>query len=287
MNNLHGTQICFYETIFEEGTGMDRDFKEAAVFEHRFWLQVLGDHGRFMFEALAPVEQEEIDTAKYFINTFDRLLQRVDTTDLMHLSMRADEEAKKIRKFKLELIEKMLTGKVKIHLGPTFVNHMVNEVEEYLRVLEYLKRGEVPPVFHELHHHTVWLLDAAGHAGAIQSNLDQVEKRLNATSEKFVKHFEDFYLKAVELTGYLRTNLVSFPALERMNQEVSMEIKVFMRFLDELKELRLSEQALGSFAPLMADHMFREECYYLSKVAEATAMKQPGCDPGKPRLITD
>ncbi|WP_226642059.1 DUF2935 domain-containing protein [Mesobacillus subterraneus] len=266
---------------------MERDYKAAALYEHRFWLQVLGDHGRFLHEALAPVEQEEIETAKYFINTFDRLLQRLETTDLIHLSMRADEEAKKIRQFKLDLIEKMLTGNVKIHFGPTFVNHMVNEVEEYIRVLEYLKRGEVPPVFHELHHHTVWLLDAAGHAGAIQSNLDQVEKRLKAKSEKYMKHFEDFYLKAVEMTGYLRTNLSSFPALQRMNHEVSLEIQLFMKFLDELKELELTEQALGSFAPLMADHMFREECYYLSKVAEAASMNKPDCDPGKPRLKTE
>lgn len=266
---------------------MVNDFKSAALFEHRFWLQVLGDHGRFLHEALAPVEQEEIESAKYFINTFDRLLQRVETTDLIHLSMRADEEAKKIRQFKLDLIEKMLTGKVKIHFGPTFINHMINEVEEYIRVLEFLKKGDVPPVFHELHHHTVWLLDAAGHAGAIQSNLDQVEKRMKAKSEKYMKHFEDFFLKAVEMTGYLRTNLTSFPALQRMNQEVSLEIQLFMKFLDELKELELTEQALGSFAPLMADHMFREECYYLSKVAEAASMNKPGCDPGKPRLKTD
>lgn len=263
---------------------MVQGFMEAARFEHRFWLQVLGDHARFLHEALAPVEKEEIETASYFINTFDRLLGRIETTDLVHLSMRADEEAKKIRQFKLELIAKMLTGKVKIHFGPTFVNHMVNEVEEYIRVLEYLKKGQVPPIFHELHHHTVWLLDAAGHAGAIQSNLDQVEKRLKTRSEKYMKDFEDFYLKAVEMTGYLRTNLTAFPALQKMNADVSMEIQLFMKFLDELKELELTEQALGSFAPLMADHMFREECYYLTKVAEASSMQMPECNPGKPRL---
>jgi hypothetical protein len=214
-------------------------------------------------------------------------LGRVATTDVVHLSMRADEEAKKIRQFKLELIAKMLTGNVKIHLGPTFVNHMVNEVEEYIRVLSYLKKGEIPPVFHELHHHTVWLLDAAGHAGAIQSNLDQVEKRLKAKSEKYMKHFEDFYLKAVEMTGYLRTNLSSFPALQKLNMDVTVEIQLFMKFLDELKELELTEQALGTFAPLMADHMFREECYYLSKVAESSQLDGPNCDPDKARVKSE
>ena len=44
-------------------------------------------------------------------------------------------------------------------------------------------------------------MDAAGHAGAISSNLDQVEKRLKEKSNQYTKHFEDFYLKAVEMAG--------------------------------------------------------------------------------------
>lgn len=47
---------------------------------------------------------------------------------------------------------------------------------------------------------------ASGHAGIIQDDLDGVEKRLKHKSNEFAKHFEQFYLKAVELTGYLRTN---------------------------------------------------------------------------------
>ena len=58
-------------------------------------------------------------------------------------------------------------------------------------------------------------MDAAGHAGAISSNLDQVEKRLKEKSDQYTKHFEDFYLKAVEMAGYLRTHLSSFPELKR------------------------------------------------------------------------
>jgi hypothetical protein len=259
-------------------------YQNAARFEHRFWLQVLGDHGRFIREALAPSEKKNIETATYFINTFDQLLENVDTTDLLQLSHRANEEAKRIRTFKLELIKGLLIGKVKILFTPSFINHMVNEVEEYIRVLEYLKKSEIPPVFHELHHHLVWLLDAAGHAGAISSNLDRTEKKLKNKSDKYMKHFEDFYLKAVEMAGYLRTNLSAFPALERMNTEVSLEMKLFMGFLEELEEMELSEQVLGSFAALMADHMYREECYYLNKVAESTGNQGPNCDPGKPRI---
>lgn len=263
---------------------MAKSYEEAASFELRFWLQVLGDHGRFLKGALHPDEQKDIKEAEAFIAIFDSLLASMGHTDLKELSRKALDEAKKIRAFKLELMKKQLTGQVKINFTPSFLNHMVNEAEECIRVLESLQNGEIPPIYHELHHHLVWLLDAAGHAGAISANLDRVEKQIIEKSNKYMKRFEDFYLKAVEMAGFLRTDLSSFPALSRMNSDVSLEMRLFMGFLEELEELELSEQALGSFSALMADHMFREECYYLTKVAEAAEMPEPGCDPGKPRI---
>ncbi|MGJ7921510.1 DUF2935 domain-containing protein [Neobacillus sp. LXY-4] len=260
-----------------------RNYQQSARFEHGFWLQILGDHGRFIHDSLAPTEIESIETANDFIRTFDQLLSEVEAGDLVQLSIRALAEAKRIRLFKLEILSKLLQGTIKIHLPPTFVNHMVNEVEEYIRVLDYLQREEVPPIFHELHHHNVWLLDGAGHAAAIASKLDPVEKHLKEKSERYTKHFEDFYLKAVELTGYLRTNLTEFPALRKFNSDVSLHMTLFMNFLNELEELELTNQALGTFSALMADHMAREECYYLTKVAQSAQNPMPNCDPTKPR----
>ncbi|MBP3949952.1 DUF2935 domain-containing protein [Bacillus suaedae] len=259
-------------------------YQQTAAFEHGFWLQILGDHVRFIRDALAPAEEQEIEVASYFIQTFDQLLKRVETDDLMSLSNEAEVEVNRLRDFKLHLIERHLVGKIKLGLGPTFINHMVNELEEYVRILGYLKKGEIPPISHELHHHLLWLLDAAGHAGAISDNMDRIEKKIKEKSDEFTKDFEHFYLKAVELTGFLRTNLSSFPALERFNKDVSLEMKLFTGFLDEIEELELSQQALGTFAPLMADHMMREECYYLIKLAESSELEEPNCDPTKPRL---
>jgi hypothetical protein len=263
---------------------MNDVFERTVRFEHRFWLQILGDHSRFIYESLAPVQTVEIEMASNFIQVFDTLLGQANSADLMQLTTQAEIEVVNLREFKLELLRKHLVGKIKIHLPPTFINHMVNELEEYLRILQHLKAGEAPPVYHELHHHLLWLLDAAGHAGAISSNLDSVEKKLKMKSKFFTKNFEDFYLKAVELAGYLRTNLTAFPALTKMYSDTQLEIKLFQNFLHEIEELRLSHQALGTFAPLMADHMYREECYYLMKLAESANLDLPNCDPAKPRL---
>lgn len=164
---------------------MNDAFERTARFEHRFWLQILGDHSRFIHEGLAPVQQAEIEQAQTFIGVFDTLLGQASSGDSMQLAARAQPEVIKLREFKLALIRRHLTGKIKMHLTPTFLNHMVNELEEYVRILQHLRGGQIPPVYHELHHHQVWLLDAAGHSEAITSNMDGVEKKLKEKSKAF------------------------------------------------------------------------------------------------------
>nr|WP_205603803.1 DUF2935 domain-containing protein [Bacillus mesophilus] len=254
----------------------------------QFWLQVLGDHGRFIRDSLSPSETRHIETAKDFIQLFDQLLadsrKAHSEAVLRELSVLAENAGKELREFKLLLLEKLLMKEVSISLPPSFLNHMVNELEEFLRVLTYLTNQQIPDPVHPLHHDLLWLLDAAGHAGAIDAKLDRVEKDLKQKSEMFTKQFEDFYLKAVEMAGYLRTNLASFPALARFHHEIDLEFTIFKAFLREIEELELTGQTLSVLTPLMADHMAREECYYLTKLAESTeVVKSPNCDPTKPR----
>ena len=248
-------------------------YLKSAVFEHQFWLQVLGDHSRFIHDSLYPSEKEDISKASSFINHFDQLLSQVNSlneANAIQFANNVEQSVKHLRSFKLSLIERHITSQMKIHLSPTFINHMVNELEEYLLILSYLKKGETPPIFHELHHHLIWLVHASGHAGAINDQLDGVEKRLKEKSSAFTKHFDQFYLKAVELSGYLRTNIKKFPALNRFNHEVEVEMSLFKTFLHELEEMELSAEVLGTFTASMADHMAREEQYYLTKLAESS-----------------
>jgi hypothetical protein len=263
------------------------DFIASALYEHRFWLQVLGDHARFIKNALSPDEVEEIARSICFIQSFDKLLEiaRQETAParIIELTSGAFQKAQELRAFKLHLLERQLTGKIGFLLTPTFLNHMVNEIEEYLRILAFLESGEAVPVFDEIHHHLVWLTDAAGHAAAITGNLDMTEKRLMDMSRTFEQHFQDYYQKAIELAGYMRANISKFPALSRFNKEVELEMALFSQFLRELEAMSLSREMLTVLTPLMADHMAREECYYLTKVAQVSETKPPQCDPAKPR----
>jgi hypothetical protein len=261
--------------------------EHEALWEMRFWMQILGDHCRFIVESLAEKEKAEIDQAKRFIHTFDELLEearRPPVESWTSLIQRGKGAGEQLRAFKLHLLKRLLTEKISFSLPPTFLNHMVNELEEWLRLAGYYVQGRRPPSVHPLHHDLLWLLDAAGHAGAIHDRLDYAEKNLKQQSHTFTKEWEEFYLKAIEMAGYLRTNIYDFPALHRFHRDIQLEMVIFQCFLRELEEMELNKEVLGVLTPLMADHMAREECYYLRKLAETTnEVKPPACDPTKPR----
>jgi len=278
--------------VFSQGGENRLSYPKTSFFEHRFWLQILGDHARFIFHTLSPSEAENIQKAHHFLQLSDHLLEQArkmeaaSTEKWMELSHHAYALAEQFRFFKLTLISDHLECKVKIGLPPTFINHMVNEIEEYMRLLQYLVRGEISPKLHPVHHHNLWLLDAIGHAASIQSELDPTEKKLAETAKNFEQTFQSFYLKAREMAGFIRARQDLFPALQTFNKEASLEIELFYCFLRELEEMRLECTHLGTLMPLMADHMAREECYYLIKLHEIDPdnVKLTSCDPTQPRV---
>lgn len=95
--------------------------EEAALFEHRFWLQILGDHARFIYNSLSPKEPSDIETANQFISLFDFLLQQSRlqaVAQISELNKQANQAVQKFRQFKLSLLERILLNKVMIGLSP-------------------------------------------------------------------------------------------------------------------------------------------------------------------------
>lgn len=263
-------------------------FEENALFEHLFWLQILGDHSRFIFSALSPTEQDSIEEARNYIEIFDQLLGEARSfhtvSQLSNLTDYAYEYTNKLRCFKLNLLRRHLVEKVAISLPPTFFNHMLNELEEYLRILKCLIEEKNPGLLHPVHDHLLWVSDAILHAETISVRIDPVESKTKEISECFTHQFKELYLKAVEMKGYLRTCEDNFPALTNYNQQVEKEILHFDDFLCKLLEMTLCKMELGTLTPLIPDHMLREECYFLTKLAQVSEVKWPKCDPTKPRI---
>ncbi|WP_082588337.1 DUF2935 domain-containing protein [Paenibacillus sp. Soil724D2] len=118
---------------------------EQTLFEHRFWLQILGDHARFIYNALAPVELKDIAIAHSYINQYDQLLGQArmnEVNNLAQINKQAYDLTANLREYKLNLLDRLLFGQIKIGLTPTFINHMLNELEEYFKILIVLLDGK-------------------------------------------------------------------------------------------------------------------------------------------------
>lgn len=261
---------------------------DTIFLEHRFWLQIMGDHSRFIFFTLAPTESEYILTAQEFIILFDQLLtqaqKQLSASELNDLNRKAYDATYRLREFMIELLSMTLSSDLKSHLTSSVYNDMLNELEEYLFNLNLLMLDQ-NTLQHPLHYHMLWLNDAIGHAAIITAELDPAEKDFIDKTYRFEMLFHDLYYKALTLNGFLRTAISDFPALDRLNEQVSDAMNSFAEYLESLRDQRMDGKILGSLMPLMADHMARETCYYLWKLSQTTKnVRRPECDPARPRL---
>lgn len=263
--------------------------KMGMTMELRFWTQVMGDHARFINGSLAPDQAGLCQVAENFILIFDRFYEKVSRLDehgeSNGLITDINAAVLSFREFKRELLSFRLQNQPVTSLTPTFYNHMLNELEDFLRILAGYQTGKT---YEEsvLGQHLLWTLDASGHAAILDSSLDKAEFQLREIAKAFEKDFGHLYLKVVEITGYFRSKPpAAGPALERYNLEVATSIQRFMEFLMELRQRVINQQILGNLLPLVPDHMWREECYYLLKIAgDSQGLPKPECDPGKPRV---
>lgn len=258
-------------------------------FELVFWLQIMGDHARFIKDSLSAGSDSLQMIAADFIRLFDRLYDKAGQDNELkpcgNLVNEITNGVISFREFKRELLSDRLRNLQVTKLTPTFYNHMLNELERFLAVLtigtpEGLTKENV------LGEHLLWTSDAAGHAAALAGDLDKVEYGLRTEAECFLNRFDEFYLKAVEITGYYRSNPPAVqPVLEAFNFKIVKAMQDFMGYLTELKEKLIKGQVLSGLSPLIPDHMYREECYYLHKIAiYQPGIPKPDCDPGRPRV---
>ncbi|HLN64776.1 MAG TPA: DUF2935 domain-containing protein [Symbiobacteriaceae bacterium] len=276
-----------------------------ALRENWFWASVFRDHAAFIFDNTAPDQDDVFRWARSFRDQFEKLLQQamseaqavgitgpagsyavagrppepplasLEGRGLLDLEGQAGQTTKQLlenltglKRFKEELIQRKLDCKVKLGLGPTLLQHMVNELEEAQRTLGRVGAlAQLPPPMQALHHHLVWLPDAAGHAGVIHSGLDAPEAKLLEASQDFKEIFNGMHLKALELYTMLKVAPRMVGALRRLNRDSMAHIGLFRAFLTELREhLEDCEILTTNLAPALADHMLREELYYTEKI---------------------
>lgn len=278
----------------------------AALRETWFWSGVFRDHATFIQENLGPQEAEAVRWAQGFQQLFARVNGEVEQAarsagisgptgsyaaagrpatsplaglqgpELQQYANVAIQAAGSIvnglyslRGFKEQLLQQKLDCQINLNLQPTLIAHMIVEADEAYRTLHRAHETEQTPLALEaLAHHLVWLPDAAGHAAALHAGLDGVEKSLLESTEGFKELFDGMQIRALELYSMLRVAPRMVAALRRLNRDSLVRMNTFRSFLEELREHLQGCAVLGNLTPLLADHMAREELYYMEKVLQ-------------------
>ena len=258
------------------------DKKDTFSCENQFWLQIMGDHARILLGSLQPKESEWIQQAGHFVTLFDTLAAQsteyLPTAAKERFVETVSNSVQQIRTFLLQILRRLIKGSPCVNYTPAILNSMVNESEEYLRVLQQLvQHGE--DNMHPIHYHLVWLPDASIHTDAINSELDTAEREMIRKMHRFLHTFDGLHLKSIQMMGLLRTGLPSIPALDRLNTEVADSLTSFSDLLIHIEKLLMQKSLLGSLSVLLINHMYRETVYYLTKLSEAANISPPSFEP--------
>lgn len=235
--------------------------------EYQFWTSVLADHARFILDTLQPREERLVQQAGQYHQIF-RQLQEAGRGRLTAAELgAAGRAAQSLIGFKQHLLDQSLESWVGINMAPNLLNHMIQEGEQFLKVLLWLGEGETPPLaIFTLDEHNLWLSDAAGHAAALGAELDPTEQELRREAQRFEDLFRGLHSRAWELWRMLERNPRMVPALRTLNQVAAQHIDLFRRWLEEMAEHLAEARILATAEPLLAEHMVREELYYLEKL---------------------
>lgn len=231
--------------------------------ENQFWLRIFRDHSQFMLETLVPRETVLISQTERFYQVFNHLLQQADED----IREEAAQAVMQFRSFQLNLIDMQLAGQIPVNLPPGALNEMVDEADEYLRILNVLPMpAPMNDAAYLLHQHLLWLPNNAAHAALVRSQLDPSEAELIKLYDHYHKLFRKLEDKVMELKGLMRDNPRMVPSLNYTTQESANLTQEFLNSQENYREQRTTAQVLAISPPLLADHFIREAMYYLEKI---------------------
>ena len=231
--------------------------------EHAFWLHILEDHIHFMKDAL-------LDTEQSWKTTLDKQL-----TDWKHLydSMSENVEyaqhalnwSKELHRIKRDLLYGRVTNTVEIRLKPTFISHMIRELNIYIFILEeYIESGKVPKLVN-IDHHDTWALDAHGHLQILLNHIDPVEDLIRKRVKESKGELHSIWMKTLEFMDYIR-QIGEFEGLKQLDLEAIDGTKRYLALISELTDLYDKELIESDLTTRMLNHMYDEQSYYLKKL---------------------
>ncbi|WP_253275495.1 DUF2935 domain-containing protein [Rossellomorea aquimaris] len=244
--------------------------------EHLFWLEVLQDHAYFIRDHLSAAEAEYVDVSQQYIQLFGGLIDQLNrvprTADhrdetMVRFSNKVWPVAKGYFDFEGMLQSLRIDNKVNLNLSPTYLNGTLAENQEYLRILEYLKKGEEPEPLPLVDLMDLWLEDQLGHAVLFQNVLDPIEINASRQAEAYINQYQAYIIQNRHLKGYLRFKQPGFARQREFAYEVGQTTLEMSQYISGMVMKYNKKKLLNKTTLRFLEHHFPETCYFIKKLS--------------------
>lgn len=252
--------------------------EDHVSFEHRFWLQIIGDNLRFIEDSLSSKEKQILENINNLRDKLDEYLQ-ISRQQPQHIILdNIINIVNDIKRLEILILNRQLKDDIKIGLTPTSISNMINELEEYQMIIDSLHKTNKLPQFNIISHHKLWLKNIIVYTDMLICDLDMIEKTTRHDLKVFKNKYENLYNKCLEIIGYLRALDIFPQTLSFLNKNCIDITQILLKKLEEILILTINKELLGKFNVLVPDHMIREGIYYLNKLGVSIG------DPTAPRF---
>lgn len=119
-------------TNIEEG----KTREEVSLYEEEmFWNTIMKEHAEFIRGLLDPKEKDLINISETFVKQYNKLLVMPEPS-LSELTKLSEENTKEFRDFKLAGEKGILSCKIRSIIIPLLADHVLREVNHFLRILQ-------------------------------------------------------------------------------------------------------------------------------------------------------
>lgn len=132
----------YYSLIEDLQNRVDIDSKDAREIE-LFWDQIMMEHSLFIRGLLDPSEDDLIETADEFADTFKELLEEAQDMTGMTINSVTNQtlnQTVQLKNFKQAGTEGIASCKIKSIILPLLGDHVLREANHYIRLLETYKQ---------------------------------------------------------------------------------------------------------------------------------------------------
>jgi hypothetical protein len=244
--------------------------------EHRFWLDILQDHARFLLDHLSPHEKVWIEEADKYVHVFNCLLRKLDdlpassnASSKLWIAYAKEAHTAAAGYYQLEgrLQALLIAEQVELSMSPALLNGTLTENQEYLRMLQYYVQGAEAPALSLWSLMDLWLDDQLGHAELIQELLAPLSLQHAVEAGSLAEEFRSHLLSNKAIQGYLRFTPPGFSGQLNLARDAAASVVRLFLLVEETVSLLRPLPHLEASLLRLVEHHLPEASYFMTKLS--------------------